>query len=117
VPYIGTGVLCDELVNLTFDDVIDLPMPKNGIRTCLQLTGKGDMVRTIPLKPVLSNHYQPWKSIAYFLMYPVLHTCLSMANVRVRANIKIACVAKYQVIPLEASKTSGMLHLPYKGRK
>ena len=39
---VGAGIRCDELVNLTFDNLIDLPMPKNGMRTCLQVTGKGD---------------------------------------------------------------------------
>lgn len=61
--FLGAGVRCDELVNLTFEDLIDLPMPRNGVRTCLQVRGKGDKLRTIPLKPILSSRLEAWKSI------------------------------------------------------
>ena len=60
---LGSGIRCDELVNLTFDDLIDLPMPKNGIRTCIQVIGKGNKVRTIPIKPLLATRIQEWKAI------------------------------------------------------
>jgi integrase/recombinase XerC len=60
---VGSGLRCDELVNLTFDNLIDLPMPKNGIRTCLQVKGKGGYERTIPIKPLLASHIQAWKAI------------------------------------------------------
>jgi integrase len=60
--FLGAGLRCDELVNLTFDNLIDLPMPKNGIRTCIQLTGKRDKVRTIPIKPLLAAKIQAWKA-------------------------------------------------------
>jgi integrase/recombinase XerC len=61
--FLGSGIRCDELVNLTFDNLIDLPMPKNGMRTCIQLKGKGDKVRTIPIKPLLATRIHDWKAI------------------------------------------------------
>jgi integrase len=60
---LGSGLRCLELVNLRFDNLIDLPMPKNGIRTCLQVLGKGDKIRTIPIKPLLATRIQEWKAI------------------------------------------------------
>jgi integrase len=61
--FLGAGVRCDEMVNLTFDDLTDLPLRKNGKRTCLQVRGKGGKRRIIPLKPILATRLQEWKII------------------------------------------------------
>jgi integrase len=60
---VGAGLRCQEAVNLQFDNLIELPIPKNGMRTCIQVIGKGDKSRTIPIKPLLASRIQEWKAI------------------------------------------------------
>lgn len=60
---LGAGLRREELVALTFDDLIDLPMSNNGMRTCLQVHGKGAKDRVVPIKPVLAKRLQEWRSI------------------------------------------------------
>jgi len=60
---LGAGIRREEIVNLRFEDLIDLPMSNNGIRTCLQVKGKGSKFRVIPVSKVLAQRIQEWHKI------------------------------------------------------
>jgi integrase len=57
-----TGLRREEAVSIRFNDLIDLPMSGNGIRTCLQVKGKGAKDRVVPLKPVLAQRIKEWQA-------------------------------------------------------
>jgi integrase len=62
---LGAGVRREELISSRFNDLIDLPMSGNGIRTCIQVKGKGAKDRTVPLKPVLAKRIKEWQSFIH----------------------------------------------------
>ena len=57
---LGTGLRCEELSNLTFDDVSQIPYGKT-VKDVITIRGKGDKKRTIPMDPVLAKHIREWK--------------------------------------------------------
>jgi site-specific recombinase XerC len=52
---VGAGLRRDEVVNLDCADVVDLPG-----RTVLQVTGKGDKLRVIPIKASFAERLRAW---------------------------------------------------------
>lgn len=60
---LGAGLRREEIVNLKFDDLVDLPTKDNGLRTCLQVEGKGSKNRVIPINKSLASRIQEWKEL------------------------------------------------------
>jgi len=58
---LGAGLRREELVNLRFDDLTEVPRNGNGgTRPVLAVTGKGAKARVIPLKPILAERLREW---------------------------------------------------------
>ncbi len=60
---VGAGLRRDELANLTFTSVKQQPS-KSGMRDVLEVTGKGNKTRVIPISQKLAKHLKDWKLIA-----------------------------------------------------
>jgi integrase len=60
---LGAGLRREELARLTFSAVRTLPT-KNGERTVIEVTGKGNKTRVIPLNAKLAFRLHEWKQIA-----------------------------------------------------
>lgn len=56
---LGAGLRREELASLTFDAIKQQPT-KKGMRDVLEVTGKGDKVRLIPIKPRLADRLRAW---------------------------------------------------------
>lgn len=59
---LGAGLRRDELVNLTFDQIKQQPI-KDGFRTVLSITGKGNKDRIIPINNKLAAYLRQWQTI------------------------------------------------------
>lgn len=59
---LGAGLRRDELVNLTFEQIKQQPT-KDGIRTVLSITGKGDKDRIIPINNKLASYLRQWQAV------------------------------------------------------
>lgn len=59
---LGAGLRRDELVNLTFDQIKQQPT-KDGFRTVLSITGKGDKDRIIPINNKLASYLRQWQAM------------------------------------------------------
>ena len=64
---VGAGLRREELVNLRFDDLTEVPRNGNGSgerefaqRPVLAVTGKGAKARVIPIKPILAERLREW---------------------------------------------------------
>lgn len=60
---LGAGLRREELVGLKFSDIQDIPT-KTGMRTVVQIRGKGDKVRSVPIQPLLAKHLREWEKVA-----------------------------------------------------
>lgn len=58
---LGAGLRRDELVNLTFDQIIQQPT-RAGSRSVLSITGKGNKDRIIPISNKLATYLSQWKA-------------------------------------------------------
>lgn len=56
---LGAGLRCEEMEALTFDTLLRLPNG-NSYRDVLTITGKGDVMRTVPISPLLSQRLREW---------------------------------------------------------
>ncbi|NWG33533.1 MAG: tyrosine-type recombinase/integrase [Chloroflexi bacterium] len=61
---LGAGLRRDELVNLTFDAVKQQPTKSGKMRTVIEVTGKGDKSRVIPIQDKLADRLKEWREIA-----------------------------------------------------
>lgn len=59
---LGAGLRREELADLTFSSLKRLPNG-NGYRDVLEITGKGDKPRVVPISPLLSKHLREWEKI------------------------------------------------------
>lgn len=59
---LGAGLRREELCNLTFDAIKQQPS-KGKIRTVIQVTGKGDKTRVIPISKLLADRLQEWRAL------------------------------------------------------
>jgi len=57
---VGAGLRREELTNVLCSDFIDLPAKKNKIRWVLQVNGKGDKSRIIPISAILATRIKEW---------------------------------------------------------
>jgi len=57
---VGAGLRREELINVQCNDFIDLPAKKNKTRWVLQVNGKGDKNRIIPISAVLATRIKEW---------------------------------------------------------
>jgi integrase len=60
---LGAGLRRDELSTLTFDALKQQPMKGGRMRDVLQVTGKGNKTRVIPLKPILAERVRAWRKV------------------------------------------------------
>ena len=62
---VGAGLRRQEIVNLTFDDLKEVPRPNgiNEMRPVLQVKGKGAKDRVVPIKPILAQRIREWKEM------------------------------------------------------
>lgn len=60
---LGAGLRRDELVNLTFDAVKQQPTKSGKLRTVIEVTGKGDKSRVIPIQDKLADRLKEWREI------------------------------------------------------
>ena len=58
---LGAGLRRDELVNLKFDALKQQPMKGGKMRDVLEVTGKGNKTRVIPIKPILADRLRQWR--------------------------------------------------------
>ncbi|MCP4700636.1 MAG: site-specific integrase, partial [Gammaproteobacteria bacterium] len=58
---LGAGLRRDELANLTFDALKQQPMKGGGVRDVLEVTGKGEKIRVIPISALLARRLRDWK--------------------------------------------------------
>lgn len=57
---VGAGLRREELVNLKCEDLIDLPAKNGKVRWVLQIKGKGNRNRIIPISAVLATRIREW---------------------------------------------------------
>ena len=60
---LGAGLRRDELATLTFEAIKEQPMRGGKIRTVLEVTGKGDKTRVIPISRILADRLKAWDKI------------------------------------------------------
>lgn len=60
---VGAGLRREELATLRFDDLKELPTRKNGMRTVINVHGKGAKDRVIPISKVLAGKIREWQAI------------------------------------------------------
>lgn len=60
---LGAGLRREELVTLTFDALKAQPTKGGKMRTVLEVTGKGDKSRVIPIQDKLATRLQEWRGI------------------------------------------------------
>lgn len=60
---LGAGLRREELATLTFDAVKQQPTKGGKMRTVIEVTGKGNKSRVIPISEKLTDHLQEWKDI------------------------------------------------------
>lgn len=62
---VGAGLRREELINLTFDNLKEVPRRNGngGMRPILEVKGKGAKNRVIPIKQVLADRIREWHSI------------------------------------------------------
>lgn len=60
---LGAGLRRDELVNLTFDALKQQPTKGGRVRTVIEVTGKGDKSRVIPIQDKLADRLEEWRDI------------------------------------------------------
>ena len=59
---LGAGLRRSEMAALTFDMLKRQPMPDGQMRAVLDITGKGDKKRVIPISPLLEKRLNEWKT-------------------------------------------------------
>ena len=60
---LGAGLRRDELATLTFEAIKEQPMRGGKIRTVLEVTGKGNKTRVIPISKILADRLKAWDKI------------------------------------------------------
>lgn len=60
---LGAGLRRDELAGLTFNAIKQQPTRGGKLRTVLEVTGKGDKSRVIPISKILSERLNAWREI------------------------------------------------------
>lgn len=60
---VGAGLRREELINVTCDDLLEVPVRNNKTRWILQVNGKGDKNRIIPISAILSRRIKEWCSL------------------------------------------------------
>lgn len=59
---LGAGLRREELAHLTFSSLKRLPNG-TGYRDVLEVTGKGEKTRVVPISPLLSKHLREWEQM------------------------------------------------------
>lgn len=59
---LGAGLRREEMEELTFDALKTTPDSKGNIVNVLEIQGKGDKFRVIPISPLLAQHLREWKA-------------------------------------------------------
>jgi site-specific recombinase XerD len=57
---LGAGLRRFEMVSITFDNLKRQPMKNGQMRAVLEMKGKGDKTRVIPIQPLLEKHLKEW---------------------------------------------------------
>jgi integrase len=60
---LGAGLRREELASLTFDALKQQPTKGGKMRDVLEVTGKGNKTRVIPISEKLGNHLREWKTV------------------------------------------------------
>lgn len=60
---LGAGLRRDELVNLTFENVKQQPTKGGKMRTVIEVTGKGNKSRVIPIQDKLAARLAEWREV------------------------------------------------------
>lgn len=60
---LGAGLRREELATLTFDALKGQPTKSGKVRDVLEVTGKGNKTRVIPISEKLGDHLREWKAI------------------------------------------------------
>ncbi|MCZ2127423.1 MAG: site-specific integrase [Anaerolineales bacterium] len=58
---LGAGLRRDELARLTFDAMRRQPTKGGKVRDVLEVIGKGNKTRVIPIKPILADRLRKWR--------------------------------------------------------
>ena len=58
---LGAGLRRNELSELTFDAIKQQPTKSGKVRSVIEVTGKGDKTRVIPIQPLLAQRLAAWK--------------------------------------------------------
>lgn len=58
---LGAGLRRDELISLKFDALKQQPMKGGKMRDVLEVTGKGNKTRVIPIKTILAERLRQWR--------------------------------------------------------
>lgn len=61
---LGAGLRREELVNLTFENVKQQPSKNGKTRTVLEVTGKGNKSRVVPISDKLARYIASWREVA-----------------------------------------------------
>lgn len=57
---VGAGLRREELVSVRCEDLVDLPAKNGKVRWVLQINGKGDKNRVLPISGVLAGRVREW---------------------------------------------------------
>ena len=62
---VGAGLRRDEVISLRFEHLKQVPMRNGngGMRWVLEVQGKGEKSRVVPINPLLAEHIQAWKEV------------------------------------------------------
>lgn len=60
---LGAGLRRDELSQLTFDAIKQQPTKSGKIRNVIEVTGKGNKTRVIPISALLAQRLQEWRAL------------------------------------------------------
>ena len=60
---LGAGLRRDELAGLTFDAIKQQPTKGGKVRSVIEVTGKGNKTRVIPISKLLADRLQEWRAL------------------------------------------------------
>ena len=99
---VGAGLRREELANVKCSDFIDLPAKNNKTRWVLQVNGKGNKNRIIPISAILGNRIKEWCS---FIGQGLLARSLGMKS---ELGSSLSAIGIFQIV----RKHGAMIGIP-----